>query len=229
MECKFFPCSIGVRCDGTDKSAVAFINAKGKKKVDVFKKRNRALFMKIPILRGILFFICGFISFFTAFDAMFVDDEILNAKEERSKRSRVIWIAIICGIVIIVWILLLGLLPSKLSFWVLGYIDSPILRNFVIALFKVAILYLLFLLVRFIPAMVELYKFNGACNLMTDKKKGKEEMHRPLNFLNFVVFSFLFAVFVITFIGVSVNILLNWVINLSIFIISICLMCHCII
>ena len=216
MECKFFPCSVGVRCDGVNKSAIASISSRGKKKVNCFKTKNKGLFFDFPFIRGILFFIFGFISFFTAFDYVFVDDEILTEKEELSKKRKIILASIICGIILVLWIILLGLIPSKLSFLIIGYSNSIVLRNFLIAILKVAIIFILFLILRFLPAMVELYKFNGACNLIEEKNLEKN-LHKPLNFLNFAIFSFLFAIFVITFIGVSISFLWDILINFAIF------------
>jgi len=217
MDCKFFPCSVGVRCDGVNKYCIASISSQGKKRVQTFKRKNRALFFDFPFVRGVLFLIYGFVSFFTAFDFALIDDEILTEKEERTKRNKIILFAIVSGLVVVFWVLILGYLPSKLSFLIMGYSDSTILRNFLIALLKVAIMFLFFVVLRFIPSMVELYKFNGACNLVQEKKE-KVFLHYPLNFLNFALFSFLFSIFVITFIGVSINFWADLLINLGIFI-----------
>jgi len=227
MDNRFFPCSIGVRCDGKEKYSVASINSRGQKRVRSERTHNKGLFSKIPFLRGVLFFIYGLISFFTAFDDAFIDDITLTGKEEKNKRKKIILTAIIIGLVIVLWIVALGYVPAKLSFLIIGYNSSILFRNFLIALLKVLTLYLLLLLLRFVPSMIDLYKFNGACNVIEDSKgersNKKQYIHTPLNFLNFLIFSFFFSSFMITLIGVSVHVLANWFINLGIFIVCVSL------
>lgn len=227
MENKFFPCSIGVRCDGRGKYSVASINSKGQKRVRNEKTHNKGLFCKVPILRGVLFFVYGLISFFSSFDDLFVDDITLSEKEEKRKRNKLIISALIVGFVVVFWLVLLGFLPAKLSFLIIGYNSSTVLRNFIIAVIKVLLILLLLLFLRFLPAMIELYKFNGACNILErsggERLDKKKNLHIATNFLNFVVFSFLFSTFVITFIGVQVQVFANWLINLGIFIVCISL------
>ena len=221
MDNKFFPCSIGVRCDGKGKYAVASINSKGQKRVRGDRAHNKGLFCGVPIVRGLLFFVFGLISFFSSFDDLFFDDVTLNEREEKSKRNKIIVSSIFVGIVIVFWLVLLGYVPAKLSFLIIGHSPSVWLRNLVIACAKVLLMFLLLLILRFVPAMIELYKFNGACNVIQNSKAGdntkKGSVHYGLNLLNFVVFSFLFSSFVITLIGVQVHIFANWLINLAIF------------
>jgi len=226
MEFKFFPCGVGVRCDTKDKSVIASINSKGQKRIKSNKVKNHFLFSKIPFIRGILFFIYGIIAFFTTFDEVVLDDITLSEKEEKAKIKNIIFSAVIVGLCVVIWVVLLGFLPSKLSFLILGYDNFEFLRNFIIAILKIVLIYILFVLIRVVPSIVDLFKFNGACNLLQCNNKGeeikkKDNLHYPLNFLNFIVFSFLFSVFVITLVGVSVHILANWLINLTIFIVCI--------
>jgi len=218
MENKFFPCSIGVRCDGKGKYAVASINSKGQKRVRSDRTHNKGLFCTIPFVRGVLFFVYGLISFFSSFDDLFFDDITMTEKEEKSKRNRIIIASIFIGFVVVFWLVILGYVPAKLSFLIIGHSPSVILRNFVIALTKVLLIFCLLLLLRLFPPMIELYKFNGACNVMRNGVAEKKDLHYGLNLLNFVVFSFLFSSFVITLVGVQVSIFANWLINLGIFV-----------
>ncbi len=217
MENRFFSCSIGVRCDGKGKYAVASINSKGQKRVRSDRTHNKGLFCNVPFVRGVLFFVYGLISFFSSFDDLFFDDITLTEKEEKSKRNKIIFASIFIGFVVVFWLILLGYLPAKISFLVIGHSPSVFLRNFVIALIKVFLVYFLLILLRVFPPMIELYKFNGACNIMRTGVVEKKELHYGLNLLNFVVFSFLFSSFVITLVGVQVSIFANWLINLGIF------------
>ncbi len=224
MEYKFFPCSVGVRCDAKEKCAIASINSRGQKRVSLNRAKNDALFYKLPFLRGILFFIYGLVAFFSTFDEVFVDDITLTEKEEKSKRKKIIVSAIFVGLSVVFWIVMLGYVPAKLSFLIIGYHSSLVLRNLVIAMLKVTIMFVLFLLLRFVPGMSELYKFNGACNILQmsggeQKLDKKKNLHMPLNFLNFAVFSFFFSNFMVTLIGVSVHVIANWLINFGIFVI----------
>ena len=219
MDNKFFPCSIGVRCDGKGKYAVASINSKGQKRVRSERAHNKGLFCGIPFVRGVLFFVYGLISFFSSFDDLFFDDITMSEKEEKSKRNKIIFASIFIGFVVVFWLVLLGYVPAKVSFLLIGHNPSVFLRNLVIALTKVLLVFFLLVLLRFFPPMIELYKFNGACNIMRSGGVEKNALHYGLNLLNFVVFSFLFSSFVITLIGVQVSIFANWLINLGIFVI----------
>lgn len=218
MEYRFFPSSAGVMCESKDKYAFAMIDCKGKKRMLAQRKKSWLNFFNIPFLRGIFLFFGGFLSIFSSFDNIVFLQQNLSQQEEKTRKMKVILISAFCGLMIVFWIVVLGFVPSKLTFFILGYGQSIILTNFMIALFKTAILFLIFLAIRFLPPMIELYKFNGACNIVEAKSKSIEKrLHNPINFLNFVVFSFLFSSFVITFIAISVHFVLNWIINFTIF------------
>ena len=222
MEYKFFPSSAGVVCESKDKYAFAMIDCKGKKRMLAQRQKSWLNFFNVPFLRGIFLFFGGFLSIFSSFDNIVFLQQNLSQEEEKSRKATIILLSAFCGLMIVFWIVVLGLVPSKLAFLVLGYGKSIMLTNFIIALFKTIILFLIFLIIRFLPPMIELYKFNGACNVVEAKSKGIEKrLHNPINFLNFVVFSFLFSSFVITFIAISVHVVLNWIINFAIF--GICL------
>ena len=125
-----------------------------------------------------------------------------------------------CFIVAITFSLfLLGYVPSKLSFAILGESKNFLLRNFIIALIKVVILFITMLVLRFIPTMQELYKFNGAINVISKNKENSEILfkHKALNFLNYFVFVFFLSTFVITLVGIRISFWANWLVNLAIF------------
>jgi release factor glutamine methyltransferase len=221
MKYVFFASSIGIRCDSSNKTVIASINSKGQKRIRGEKVKNNYLLGKPPFIRGLLSFVYGLFVFFTSFDEIFIDDITLSEREQKAKIRNIILTSIFIAIGIILWIVILGYLPAQLSFLIIGYSSSTILRNFIIALIKIIFLYLLLTLLRFLPMMSELYKFNGAGNLtffnIGKNSNDKKYLHIPLNFLNFVIFSLFFSIFMITFIGVNESFGIDLLVNLSIF------------
>ncbi len=228
MKFFFFPCSIGVRCQTADRYALAAIDERGAKRIRSGRTKNKIVLLNFPIIRGISYFFLGICALIAAFwdsgkisqpSAKGVSEKIsgkLNVKRES------VVISILLVVSLIISLILLGYVPSKLSFLLIGMSMNFVLRNFLIALSKVVIVNLILLILRFIPAMQDLYKFNGACNQVrlrqgSSVKSGKLDHHSPLNILNVTVFTFLLSIFVITWVGISVAWYFNFLINFAIF------------
>lgn len=216
MENFYFPSSIGLCGVNKDKKVIASINSRGQKRIHEKRVQNHNIFCKTPFLRGLLFLIFGMAAFVSGFDDLFNEDISLSEKEDRSRVRQIIFYSIFLGLIVVLWLLALGLLPTKLSYLILPEPTSVFLRNLIVAVFKSAILYLFFVVLRFLPYMLDLYRFNGAGNLILSGSNEKN-LHQPLNFLNFVVFSFIFSLFVITLVGVNLSFGANFLINLLIF------------
>lgn len=226
----FFPCSIGVRCQTSKRFALAVIDERGAKRLRSGRTKNKIILWNFPIFRGISYFFASIIALLCAFwDSTKLSSQPLPsggvsekiAGKLNVKRESVI-ISILLLISLVVALVLFGYVPTKLSFVFIGMSMNFALRNFLIALVKVFLFYLILLILRFIPAMQDLYKFNGACNQVrlrqgSTLKSGKAEYHTPFNVLNIIVFTFLLSMFVITCVGISIAAHWNFLINLAIF------------
>lgn len=231
MKSFFFPCSVGVSCYKQGRYALVAIDERGGKRLRSGRTKNKIIFLNFPIIRGISYFFCGIVALFSTFWQSFflspvqtgkVTDKVsgkLNVKKES------VIISVLLVLAFLVSIFFYGYLPSRLSFALIGLSMNFVLRNFLIALSKVLILFLMLLILRFMPFMSDLYKFNGACNQVRVRSGAtngnKRDYLAPYNILNIVVFTFLLAIFVITFLGVSIAWHWNLLINLGIFLLCI--------
>ena len=231
MKYFFFPCSIGVRCQNQKRFALAVVDERGAKRLRSGRTKNKIILWNFPFFRGISYFFCAIIALLCAFwdstklSSQPVQSQGLSDKiaDKLSIKKQSVIISVLLLISLVLTLIAFGYVPTKLSFVFIGMSMNFALRNFLIALVKVFIFILMLLILRFIPAMQDLYKFNGACNQVRlrqggTQKVGKRDYHSCLNALNVVVFTFLLAMFVITCVGVSIAAHWNFLINLAIFI-----------
>lgn len=214
----FLPTSNGVIGYHKKRKVICFVDENGKKKIEISNYKSGNM-LRIPIIRGIYFFVFGIFAMIKGL-CFGVTDKVMSNKN-KTKTVIGICLSLLCAI--LVSVLLLGYLPARLSFVFVGYEKNYFLRNLVIALTKVACIFLLLFVFRFLPAMQEFFKFNGACNQVLKNngevlEKKRFDCHLPLNFLNFLLFTFLLSVFMITLIGIQISVVLNIAINLGIFI-----------
>ncbi len=229
MKIFFFPCGTGVRCQNRSRFALATIDERGAKRLKTGRVKNKVVLWNVPIFRGISFFFLGLAAFFTAYwEGLNLSGVTLNggvsekvAGKLNVKKEGVV-ITILLLLSLAASLFLFGFVPSKLSFAFIGMSMNFALRNFLIALTKVAFLFLILLIFRFLPPMQDLYKFNGAANQVrlrdgSMKEKGKKDYYSPFNILNVVVFTLILSIFVITCVGISFAAHWNFLINLAIF------------
>ncbi len=228
MKFFFFPCSIGVRCQTRERYALAVIDERGAKRLRSGRTKNKIVFWNFPIFRGISYFFLGIWALLSAFwDAAKLSPTVgegvgdkISGKLNVKKESVLISILLVSSLIISLF--LFGYVPSKLSFLLIGMSMNFALRNFLIALTKVFLFFVILLILRFIPAMQDLYKFNGACNQVrlrqgSSLKNDKLDHHTPFNVLNIIVFTFLLSIFVITCVGISLAWHFNILVNIAIF------------
>lgn len=220
MKYLFFPTNIGIRGYSKKRYISIFVDDNGKNRINT-KTQKSDFLTNIPILRGLIYFFYGIYAMLDAFgETVKIHTENLSSEIKRmsNKTKRAILYSVSSAIAVLFSVILLGLLPSKLSFVIISESKNFLLRNFLIATIKIFILFLTMLILRFIPSIQELYKFNGAINTISlDGKISEGFKHKSLNFLNYFVFVFFLSTFVITLIGVRISFWANWLINLSIF------------
>ena len=216
MKYLFFPGITGVRCQSKTRYAVSAVDSRGAKRLKTGKLKNKVVFWNIPIVRGITYFFCGVVATIkTSIDSMELSGTSIErgmsdkVAEKLNVKKEVVAMTFLLLISLGISLFLFGFIPAKLSFLFIGMSMNFVLRNFIIALTKVAIFFIILLIFRFLPPMQDLYKFNGATNqvLLRDgeiKNATKKDYYAPFNILNVVVFALILAIFVITFSGISV-------------------------
>ncbi len=213
-----FPLNNGLALVKDGRYCLAFIDCDGQKRV---RSKNEKIGKgwSVPFLRGILYF---FVGIFSYIKTLILEDEMNSRTEEEKTKSytnskqiefiskylllfATILLAFIYGFVI------LGFGPSFILETVLKIQDRLLLR-FLISLFRTLIIYLSFVLLRFLPYMQSFFKFNSiGQNLLSGKKVSVS------NFLNFIVIVCLFSTFVISLVAINVLWIANFFINLALF------------
>lgn len=219
------PLGSGIGVADGKKLCISVIDESGDKKVGgQIIKINEKLW-KYPFLRGFTYFFYCIVFYFKA---LFLQGELIkseqpkNKKENRTKKinfssSYILAFAILLSIFILAF-LVVGVLPSKIFNFLFKYNFDYYFRAFMIAVFRVSILYFIFVIFRFLPMMTSFYAFNGAGNIyLNGKKCDEKDVNYPLNFLNLSLNVFCFSTFVISLIAINVSWVVNLVVNLAIF------------
>ena len=230
MEKMILPLSNGVGVYEKGRLCVSMIDSEGNKRVGGKVIKPCKKFWNFPFLRGWTYLWKGLWLYISSFLLMLeLEDRPASEKNKSFKIAKNISIASSYLVLIAMLVasflfgfLVLGLLPSYLFGKAFPDYSNYYFRGFMIALIRVAFIYAIFALLRFIPFMNGLYSFNGASSCLL---QGKEERFvsrtYPLNFLNFLLNVFLFSTFVISLLSVNISWPINFVINLGIFLVII--------
>ena len=240
MKKMIFPASNGIVLQFDDKKVFSATDCDGKKKLLSFKEPNKVIFWHFPFIRGIQYFFCGIFALFQTFLLSF---DICSAQKIKNKdlnRYYIKQLIFICGIALcgmIASAIILGLLPGKFGFLIVGISGQTILRNFVILMFKLFFFYLFIVMLRIFPMVNELLKFNKAGqDVLNSKKYNKDKNIKKTqkksrlfsflsknidlepNFLNFFIFVFVLDFIVITLWGADYGFWFNLLLNFAILI-----------
>lgn len=237
-----FPTSNGIVIHRDDKKVISAINCEGQKKLKSFRCKNKIVFWHFPFMRGIQYFLCGIFGFF---QALFLSYDLckptFKIKESELKRyytTRLVMLGVVALLAMVFAALCLGYIPGKLGYLIVGYSGNQLLRNFLIAIFKIFIFCVFLFLLRFFPSFNEMLRFNRAgdfvCNInnVGDISKAKKDNKtkkiekkyinkkncgpQPLNFLNYLVFVFILDFLVVTLCGVSYGFWFNLFFHIAI-------------
>lgn len=215
----FFPTSNGAVCMGEGYEALSNIGANGSRKLWSARTKNKIIFWHFPFARGLQFFIFGLKALFHAL--------FWSEKTTKKKKDRLVIFSILSAIVGIVFSgIVIGYLPGKFGYFIVGAEGSTLLRNFVIAFFRLVLLAIILTLLKSFTVVREFFRFNRACDLVSIygedcRGRYKSGLCEPLNFLNYLIFVFFSDVFVVTLVGASFNFLLNFLINVAILLLCI--------
>ncbi len=212
-------------CDG-QKMCVCVVDESGEKKVGGCAVKPLGKVWELPFLRGLAYFFMGFSCYIKAFSVM----QELCEREEKDKNksfkiagkiniasSYFVMIAVALS-AFVFGFLALGFLPTFLAYKILGGGGEYYLGRFIIALLRFAILYVVFVVLRFLPFMSGLYGFNGAGNSwLSGRKEVLSARQSPLNFLNFLLNVFLISSFVVSLVAINVHWSVNFLLNGAVF------------
>lgn len=206
-----FPSVFGVILVGKKNIAVNVVNS-GKIKIQQLKnKYNFEKYNKF-LLRGIIYLFFGLI--FTLKGLFFNNNLQDNYMLTKTKDSLNISQNNIISFVIIVLslifsIFLLGFLPMKIGVWLSPKNFDILLKRIIIALCKIVLIYLVFLLLKFVNVVKEYYKFNSAC-MELQKNSGQ------VNFVLYFLFTTFLTTFVLSILGLVLSVWYAVFVNLFI-------------
>lgn len=219
----FFPTSNGAVCTRNGYEALSSIDAGGARKLWSARSKNKIIYWHFPFARGLQFFIFGMLMLFHSL----LWSERMS--EKKKKKDYLVILSILSGIIGIVFAgVVIGYLPGKLGYFIVGPEGNTLLRNFIIAFFRLILLAIILTMLKSFSVVREFFRFNRACDLVSIygedcRGKYKSGLCEPLNFLNYLVFVFFLDIFVVTLIGASYNFFLNFLINLAVLLLSIML------
>ena len=218
----------GVGLYQNNKLCVSVIDSNGDKKVFGKMIKPHKKFWDLPVIRGFTYFFKGLFLYAQSYIFQYQFDE----KEDKNKSAKDAgkinfassYIMLFAGLIVafLFGFLALGILPNFLFNKAFPDYLNYYFRSFMIALIRVAIVYIIMIILRFLPFMNGLYSFNGAGNgFMSGKEDTIRSRSYPLNFLNYITNIFIFSLFMISLIAVNINFVVNFFINGAIFLVCI--------
>ena len=225
MDKIIFPLSNGIALNKNDKLAIGLIGQDGNKKVGGKKLKTLNKIFSFPIIRAFVYFFYGIFLYITSFLLSLrideLDEEEINKSYKKAKKVNFVsgYILLIATLIFmfIFGYLFLGTLPRYIYNFFFDTYKNYYFTSFMIALFRMVLIYLTFVILRFCPFMQSLYSFNGAGNCEMNREDKKKSEFYPLNFLNYLLNIFLISVFVISLIAININWIANFFINILIF------------
>lgn len=213
-----FPTPNGIVVHQSDKKVISGVFKNGAKKLNSFKERNKIIFLEIPFIRGVQYFLFGILGFF---NALLLSHQIFDRKQNKKDVKTIISLAIFALLGIFIGMILLGYAPGRLAWLIVGYKGEEILRNLLIAVLKVTFFVLFLLSFRIFPFFCEILRFNRASDISFfsgEKIKKRKSPARPLNFLNFLIFVFVLDFIVVSLVGANFGIVLNFLFHFGVFV-----------
>jgi len=231
-----YPCLNGVLASSDKKDIVASVNLKGKINLKETQNKKQSKFFNLFLLSGFFYLFYGI---YYTFCGVFFENNFFNKqistiettkseqktnvkKDEKNKdksnkklnvkSSKFFLIAIYCCLLFIsasLLVLILGYVPLYLSYFLMPKSYNIFLKRFSVALIKILLIVLIFVLTRFIPAFKQFYKFNYAC-------KKEQEKKGDINFLSYFIVTLVLNTFIISLLGFSASVWYFFLINIFI-------------
>lgn len=216
MEKFYIPLANGVGLYDKNKLCVAIVDDYGNKRVGGRDINPKSKIWDKPFFRGIGYFI-----FYLTFLVMSISkaDELNEQGNKNGERIKKInsysWLLGVISCLLFAFLIglsVFGILPRFILEKIV--IKENWIYNFLLALFRCGLFYIILVLFKFIPAFSSLYAFNRQT---CERGRGGLREISPFNFLNLMINTFLFSLFVISLINLKINIFADFFINLSIF------------
>ncbi len=209
------PCLYGVGFYYNKNCAISYVDQNGKSHIVSEKNKAKIIYHNFVFLRGLEYLIFGLYYFIKNIIKMPFDFKENGAIKSASKSLnisvRYILMSLFILLALAVSLLLFGYVPVRLSVLITGYNQSAFLTKFIVALIKVTLVYAVLLSVKYLIPFRQFYRFNSCGNFITD-----DVVHKPTNFLNYIVFGFCFSFIVVSFVGLTANNFLKPILNLLI-------------
>ena len=200
------PCLYGTSFYCNKNSAISFVDEKGKTNLISKKNKGKIIYHNIFLLRGLEYLIFGMYFFVKNLVMLPFKNYGSSISQKLSKKLNVnpnLILAFLISIMsILLGILLVGVVPIKLATIITGYSYSLVLFRLTVAGVKIMMLYIILITLKFFVPFKQFYRFNGCANLLLNNNKS---IHKPTNFLNFVIFGFIFSSLVLSLIGLTSN------------------------
>ncbi len=219
------PCLYGSCFYYKKNSACAYVNEKGKTNLVSCKNKISIIPNNIVFLRGLEYLIFGIYFFIKNLVKIPFRDYNKSISKNISKSLNVsykqVFSVIICLLAFFVAIFFIGFLPVKIALLISGYSANAFLNRFLVGIIKVALLYIVLIVLKFLTPFKQFYRFNACTNILTTRD---ETIYKPTNLLNYLVFAFSFTFFVLALVGLTSNQIWKPFVNLiiTLFCFSVC-------
>lgn len=217
--CFCFPLFVGIICQMGKNAVCCIVDKKsGQLRLKSYHQKYPLFFHpNIALVRGVEFLFFSILNYTAIFRKNFCEGkkkfEFANNIELLKKIGlKFLQIFAIIALALFFGWGVLGVLPSKLGFWVFPNSYSIFLKNLCIGIFKCVFIILTILLLWTFPKMRSLCRFNTAANLASVGKN-----FFALNFFNVAFGALLLQVFVITLMGFSGHFLLCVLLNIIVY------------
>ena len=197
------PCIYGVGGYKNGKTIFCLVKNSGKIQINSQKNKQKTKLFDIYLVRGFYFLFFGLLKTIQnlfEFNQMYAADNgvIKGAKKSLNlPLKNILFFFIVCFGVIISWIVL-GIIPIKLSFYVLPKTFNLFLKRLTIGIIKCLIIYIFLLIIKFVKLFNQYYKFNSAI-------KEYQNQNNQVNFLTYFLCSIFLCVMVTSIFGIVAN------------------------
>lgn len=209
------PCLYGTAFYNGKNCAICFIDEYGKTHLKTKKQKSPLVKHNFFFIRGLEYLFIGIWYFFSNLvQASYIPNKVsYKMSKNLNITSNQIMVFIISIISIFVGFFLFGFLPIRFSVIISGYSYNMFVKKLLVGLFKIMLLYFSLMSLKLFDSFKQFYRFNASLN--SDQKTSKV-IHKPTNFLNYIVFGFMLNMLVVSLIGLTVNAIYKPIINILI-------------
>lgn len=210
-----YPCVYGIMAVTTSKNISVKVDNHGKINIKSIKTNKKIKFLNRFLVRGMVFLIFGI--YYTI--CGICNDNLEFKSFDRTKKSlNVSYNSILTFIMIILTLFisffLLGFIPTKLSYYLAPKNYNIFTKRMIITLMKLAVIFLMFLILKSFIVCENYLKFNESCHKV-QKSQGQ------VNFLYFFLCSTFLDVLILGFVGLPITswyfVIVNILISVVIF------------